>query len=43
MDSPKEEPLDILLDATLESTELKLDDLPWLTTRSGDSVSALAG
>ena len=43
VESPKEEVLETLLDAALESTELRLDDLPWLKDRSGDSVPVLAG
>lgn len=43
VDSPKDDPLDILLDALFESAELKLEDLPWLIIRSGDSVPVLEG
>jgi hypothetical protein len=43
VESPKEEVPETLLDAALESTELRLDDLPWLKDRSGDSVPVFAG
>lgn len=42
-DSPKEEPLDTLLDAAVESAELKLEDRPWLMTRSAVSLLVLGG
>lgn len=43
VESPKEEVPETLLEAVLESTELRLDDLPWLNDRSGDSVPVFAG
>lgn len=43
VDSPNEELLDTRRDATLESTELRLDDLPWLNDLSGDSTVVLVG